>query len=216
MARGPDPDPEPRCTPATPELVAEFGALDLWHMTVRVDRRVEAEGRARLARLADHFRPGDLMRERGGRAVHVAYPAFERQVGLDPATATTAVERDALSALYTGTLRPKGVVDDALLAVLAAGGVPVWALDAARVRPPFALRPARPGERLGRREPLAPGALVLADADRPLAPLLGDPVADVDGRRARTVVLMAYAVPDLPSMEASEAVWTAKGFLSRE
>ena len=67
-------------------------------------------------------------------------------------------------------------------------GVPVWALDDARLDGPLGLRGARAGERLGEGEyaaDLRPGACVVADAAGPVAVLFGD-VAPEPPPRSRT------------------------------
>ena len=52
----------------------------------------------------------------------------------------------------TAASRSRGPLDDALLVALVETGVPVWALDAARLDGPLGLRGARAGERLGEGE----------------------------------------------------------------
>jgi DNA/RNA-binding domain of Phe-tRNA-synthetase-like protein len=209
-------DPDPRPGAVAPDLVREFGPLELWHTRVRVAADALDEGRERLGRLSGEFRPVQMVRENAGRPVLEAYRAFERGIGLDPATPRTRVEYAARESLAAGRLASVGAVPDALLSVLVMTGVPVWALDAKRIEGDPGLRLSAPGERLGearRGAPLPPGSLVVADARAPLAPLLHDPPERLSGARARDVVLYAVGVEGVPLVTVTEAVWTAARFL---
>lgn len=209
-------EPDPRPGDVAPDLVREFGPLELWHTRVRVAADALDEGRERLGRLSGEFRPVQMVRENAGRPVLEAYRAFERGIGLDPSTPRTRTEHAARESLPAGRLASAGAVPDALLSVLVMTGVPVWALDAKRIEGDPCLRLAGPGERLGgarRGRALPSGSLVVADARAPLALLLHDPPDRLSGDRARAVVLYAVGVDGVPPVTVTEAVWTAARFL---
>jgi len=174
--------------------------------------RSPADLRARLRALADRYsgpRAVTMRRE----AVPAAYRAFSRHVGLDPDVDRPPVEAVVVERLMHGGFRSRGRVEDALLVGALETGVPLWALDAGRVSGPLGIRAARPGERLGEGE-LAPdlpaGRLVVADARRPVAVLLGA-VAEGDGPAARTrrVCVFAVRVAGVPAIHVEEALWAA-------
>lgn len=199
-----------------PTLLAELGAVELWTTTATVSRGAHDAGRERLGRLSGSLHAAARIRERAGRLAHPAYPAFERQLGLDPVVPPTALERAAREVVVTGQLLPLEPVHDVRLAILAEAGVPLGALDARRVRGPWSLRPAAGADRWGGRGAAVPGGqVVVAGADGPVAPVVGDPPrALAAGRRTRTVVLYAVGVPGMPEWEVSEAVWRAARYLS--
>jgi DNA/RNA-binding domain of Phe-tRNA-synthetase-like protein len=199
-----------------PTLLAELGGIELWTTTVALGRGAEGAGRERLGRLSGSLRAAERIRERAGRLAHPAYPAFERQLGLDPAVPPTALEREAREVVVTGRLLPVDPYHDVRLAILAEVGVPLGALDARRTRGPWRVRPATGAERWGGHGVAVPdGEVVLADADGPVAPVVGDPPCGLRaGGRARAVVLYAIGVPGMPDWEVSEAVWRAARYLS--
>jgi DNA/RNA-binding domain of Phe-tRNA-synthetase-like protein len=175
-------------------------------------RRSPAWLRARLRRLADRYsgaRAVTMRRE----PVPAAYRAFSRHVGLDPDVDRPPVEAVVVERLMHGGFRSRGRVEDALLVGALETGVPLWALDADRVDGGLGVRRARPGERLGEGE-LAPdlpaGRLVVADARRPVAVLLGD-VADGDGPGPGTRRLRVFAVrvAGVPALHVEEALWAS-------
>jgi DNA/RNA-binding domain of Phe-tRNA-synthetase-like protein len=168
--------------------------------------------RARLRGLADRYagpRAVTMRRE----PVPAAYRAFSRHVGLDPDVDRPPVEAVVVERLMHGGFRSRGRVEDALLVGALDTGVPLWALDADRVSGPLGIRAARTGERLGEGElapDLAAGRLVVADARRPVAVVLGA-VADGDGPGARTRRLCVFAVrvAGVPAIHVEEALWAA-------
>jgi DNA/RNA-binding domain of Phe-tRNA-synthetase-like protein len=175
-------------------------------------RRSPADVRARLRGLTDRYsgpRAVTMRRE----AVPAAYRAFSRHVGLDPDVDRPPVEAAVVERLMHGGFRSRGRVEDALLVGALETGVPLWALDADRVSGPLGVRPARSGERLGEGE-LAPdlpaGRLVVADARRPVAVLLGA-VADGDGTspRCRHLCVFAVRVAGVPAIHVEEALWAS-------
>jgi hypothetical protein len=174
--------------------------------------RSPADLRARLGALADRYsgpRAVTMRRE----PLPAAYRAFSRHVGLDPDVDRPPVEAVVVERLLHGGFRSRGRVEDALLVGALETGVPLWALDADRVSGPLAIRAARSGERLGEGA-LAPdlpaGRLVVADARRPLAVLLGA-VADGDGPSPRTRRLCVFAVrvAGVPAIHVEEALWAS-------
>jgi DNA/RNA-binding domain of Phe-tRNA-synthetase-like protein len=131
---------------------------------------------------------------------------------VDPDEERTPVEAAALARLKHGGFRSQGIVADALLLAVVETGVPVWALDDARVDGPLGIRPATPGERLGRGEPasdVAPGRLVVADDSGPLAQLFGDVAPQhVVGPDTTAMRLFSVQAPGVPGIHVEEALWT--------
>jgi DNA/RNA-binding domain of Phe-tRNA-synthetase-like protein len=130
----------------------------------------------------------------------------------------TPIEAAALGRLVQGGFSSRGVLEDALLVALVETGVPVWAVDDARLDGPLGVRGARAGERLGEGEyadDLAPGRLVVADARGPVAVLFGElapsRVPDRDSQRLR---LFAVAVPGVPAIHVEEALFGCAEALS--
>ena len=197
-------------------LRAELGGIELWTTTVTLARGAGDAGRDRLDRLSGSLHAAERIRERAGRLAHPAYPAFERQLGLDPAAPPTELERQAREVVVTGRLVPVDPWHDVRLAILAEIGVPLGALDARRTRGPWALRPTAGGERWGGRGTSVPdGEVVVADADGPVAPVVGDVPRSLEaGKRTRAAVLYAVGVPGMSGLEVSEAVWRAARYLS--
>jgi DNA/RNA-binding domain of Phe-tRNA-synthetase-like protein len=193
-----------------PELAEEFPELSLVH--ARVDVRPAAsprEVKQRLRMLADRYT--------GGKVVHMrqdpvpwAYRVFSRQVGIDPDHDRTPVEAVALRRLKHGGLHSENLVDDALTIAIAETGVPLIALDAGRVRGELGLRLARADETLSGVRPLSARQLVLADAERPVALVLGE-VGDDAGVTPETerMVLCALGVKGVPRICLEEALWCA-------
>ena len=192
------------------ELAEEFPELGLDY--VRVEGRPgrsPLEVRERLRALSDRIT--------GSKVVHMrqdpvpwAYRVFFRQVGVDPDSDRTPVERIALERLEWGGLRSRNVLDDALTIATIETGVPVIAFDADLVGEQLGLRLSRPGEQLGEARPLSARQIVVADEDRPLSVLFGE-IAEERGvtRRTRRMVLVALRVKGVPAISVEEALWTA-------
>ena len=194
-----------------PELAAEFPELGIRYTPIEAGpRRTPASVRQRLRELSDRFT--------GAKVVHMrqdpvpwAYRVFYRQVGIDPDTDRTPVERIALERLTWGGLRSRNLVDDALTIATVETGVPVVAFDGDRVGSSLGLRLAREGELLGGSgRPLSVRQIVVADEERSLAVLFGD----VAGERGVTpatarMVLAALEVKGVPRISVEEALWTA-------
>ena len=104
-----------------------------------------------------------------------------------------------MARLIEGGHRSQNRLADALLLALLETGVPVSAFDSAAVDGPVGLREALRGERLGDGElapQLAPGMLVIADAERPLAELFGDLAREaLPGRRTERLTLVSVQDP---------------------
>ena len=95
--------------------------------------------RDRLRELSDRFTGSKVIHMRQD-PVPWAYRVFFRQVGVDPDSDRTPVERIAVERLEWGGLRSQNLLDDALVIATVETGVPVIAFDADKVgRPP---RPA--------------------------------------------------------------------------
>ena len=200
------------------ELALEFPELRLVSLVAPAPgRRTPRVLRERLALLADRFHGARALTLRREPVPH-AYRVFFRHVGLDPDAQRTPVEAAALERLVRGGFASRGPLDDALLVAVVETGVPVWALDDARLDGPLGLRGARPGERLGEGEyaaDLVPGRIVVADAGGPVAVLFGD-VAP--GRRpardSARLRLFAVAVAGVPALHVEEALFGCAEALS--
>jgi DNA/RNA-binding domain of Phe-tRNA-synthetase-like protein len=116
----------------------------------------------------------------------------------------------ALRRLKHGGLHSENLVDDALTIAIAETGVPLTALDAARVSGELGLRLARSGEMLAGVRPLSARQLVVADGERPVALVLGEVGHDAgvtpDTER---MVLCALGVKGVPRICLEEALWCA-------
>jgi hypothetical protein len=182
-----------------PVLAAELPGLALLSTTVAAP----AAGGGASRDVADRL---DLLAGRwtGARALGVrrepvplAYRVLARQVGLDPDEQRTPIEQAVLDRLRRGGFRARGAVARALLLALVETGVPVSAFDDEQLTGPLELRATSDG-------------VVVADAARPVAALLGEPAADVRvGPRTRTIRLAALGAPGVPRLVVEEALWTA-------
>jgi DNA/RNA-binding domain of Phe-tRNA-synthetase-like protein len=193
-----------------PELGEDFPELALVHAPLRArPRKSPPEVRERLRALADRYTGAKVIHMRQD-AVPWAYRVFSRQVGIDPDTDRTPVERIAVERLRRGGLASENLVDDALTIAIAETGVPVFALDADRVAGEPGLRLARPDERLAGVRPLSARQLVVADAERPLALVLGEVAHDAGvTRRTERMLLCALSVKGVPAIAVEEALWIA-------
>ena len=198
------------------ELAEEFPELGL--DSVRVEARSGRSPfavRDRLRVLSDRFT--------GSKVVHMrqdpvpwAYRVFFRQVGVDPDSDRTPVERIAVERLEWGGLRSRNLLDDALVIATVETGVPVIAFDADKVGDHLGLRLSRAGERLGGGgRALSERQIVVADEDRPLSILFGE-IAEERGvtPRTRQMVLVALRVKGVPAISVEEALWTAADVLT--
>jgi hypothetical protein len=177
------------------ELAEDFPELGLVHAPLEArPRKSPGDVKERLRKLADRYTGGKVIHMRQD-AVPWAYRVFSRQVGIDPDTDRTPVERIAVERLRHGGLRSENLVDDALTIAIAETGVPVFALDADKVA----------GER-----PLSARQLVVADDARPVALVLGEVAHDAGVTwDTQHMTLCALRVKGVPPIAVEEALWMA-------
>jgi DNA/RNA-binding domain of Phe-tRNA-synthetase-like protein len=198
------------------ELELEFPELNLW--LTRLDARSGASPplvRTRLRELAGRINGNHVIHMRQD-AVPWAYRVFWRQVGIDPDTDRTPVERLAVERLRAGGIPSRNLLDDAVTIATLETGVPVIALDAELVGAAIGLRLTGAGESLGGSgRPLSERAIAVADEDRTLALLSGE-VAEQRGvtRKTNRMVLGAIQVKGVPLISIEEALWTVTDTLS--
>lgn len=203
---------EPELGWIDPQVAEELPKLRLWELRVQArDGPSPPSLRERLRLLSDRFHGAKAIAMRREPVPH-AYRVLFRHLGIDPDEERTPVEAAALARLKHGGFRSHGVVADALLLAVVETGVPVWALDDDRVEGPLGIRPATPGERMGRADlasDVAPGRLVVADAAGPLAQLFGD-VANghAPGTETTAIRLFSVQAPGVPGIHVEEALWT--------
>jgi DNA/RNA-binding domain of Phe-tRNA-synthetase-like protein len=149
--------------------------------------------------------------------VPALHRAFFRQLGLDPDVRRPPLEQALFDRLWSGGFVPAGMPSDALLVALLETGVAVWAADAAALSGPLGVRGATPGEDLlvaGAPRRLAPGELVIADADRPVARLFETPAAPFAvSATTRRAVLFVLQVPGVPALDVQESLNTCRKLL---
>jgi DNA/RNA-binding domain of Phe-tRNA-synthetase-like protein len=207
----------------SPEVARELPGLRLLECAVEVARRGPLHGdsppdvRARLAELAN--------RVRGARAVSLrrepipsAYRVFFRHIGIDPDARRTPLELAMLERMMHGGFPSRGLLADVLLIALLDTGVPVWALDEARVHGPLGIRTSVEGERFpGERAAagaMPAGRLVVADAAAPIALLFGEPsAAFAPHARSSVVRLFALQVQGVPPLYVEESLWSCQSAL---
>jgi DNA/RNA-binding domain of Phe-tRNA-synthetase-like protein len=191
------------------ELADEFPELGIVHASLEArPGRSPLEVKQRLRQLANRYTGGRVIHMRQD-AVPWAYRVFARQVGIDPDTDRTPVEAIALERLRHGGLKSENLVDDALTIAICETGVPVFALDAAKLEGEPGLRLSRPGERLGGVRPLSARQIVAADHLRPVAIVLGEVSHDAGvTRETERMVLCALRVKGVPAIAVEEALWT--------
>jgi DNA/RNA-binding domain of Phe-tRNA-synthetase-like protein len=190
-----------------PGLAEEFPQLGLVYAAVEArPGRSPSELKRRVRALADRYTTGKVVHLRQD-PIPWAYRVFSRQVGLDPDSDRTPVEAIAHDRLSHGTLRSTNLLDDALALAIADTGVPVFAVDGDRVTGDLGLRLTSDAEWLAGR-PLPPHRIVVADAGRPLAVVLGE-VAEDAGVTAETerMLLCALSVEGVPRLSVEEALW---------
>ena len=196
-------DETPSSGRIAPAVAAEFPELALWRLDVdALSGRSPDDVRERLRHLADRFRGAEAVLMRT-RPIPHAYRAFFRHIGLDPDAQRTPVEQRALERLMHGGFRSAGIVEDALTIAIMETGVPVWALDAARLSGDLEVRETAPG-----------GRLVVADDGGTVALLFGEPVPEHAVTKETTrVALFSIQVANVPSIHVGEALWTAAEIL---
>jgi DNA/RNA-binding domain of Phe-tRNA-synthetase-like protein len=208
-------EPDLRTGFVAPELEAEFPELRLaWVHHEATTGRSPLDVRERLEDASNRFTGGKAVNMRQ-QPIPSAYRVFFRHLGIDPDEQRTPIEALAVERLRAGGFKSAGLLDDALLLATLETGVPVQAFDAAAVEGEPGLRLAARGEELGTHAPIAPGRVVIADAQRPLAVLFGDVAPHAaPGRHTSRVVLAAISVKGVPEVSVQEAIWTAVDTLS--
>jgi len=208
---------EPEAGWVDAEVADEFPELRLFELAVdarpgRTPRSVQE----RLRYLSSRFRGPQAVAQRQ-QPVPWAYRVFYRHVGLDPDADRTPAEAAMLDRLMHGGFKSDNLLDDALLVALVETGVPIWALDAAKVDGTLGVRVAEEGEHLGRAEdapPLPAGRLVVADARSPLAVLFGE-LAPGHGvtRDTASMRLFSVQVAGVPAIHVEEALFQCSEIL---
>jgi len=208
----------------SPDVAEELSSLGLLECEIPVARRGPLTGASApdvQQRLRDFS-----SRIRGPRAVAIrrepipaAYRVFFRHIGLDPDVQRTPIEAAVLERMVHGGFLTGGLLQYVLLLALLDTSVPVWALDAERVSGPLGIRVSAAGETLGAggaAEPLAGGALVVADQRSPLSRLFGAVCGSVaPGPRTRRLRLFAVLVAGVPELYAEEALWSVQTSLGQ-
>ena len=161
-----------------PQVAAEFADLRLYGAEAPGASRPFAARRqgAPARQLSDSFRGAQAIQMRQ-QPIPWAYRVFFRHIGLDPDEERTPVEAAALQRLIKGGYRSQGLLEDALTIAVVETGVPVWALDADKLRGPLGIRQATLHEPFGDGpDPflLPAGRLLVADELGPAAVLFGD------------------------------------------
>ena len=208
---------EPEAGWVDAEVADEFPELRLFELGVdarpgRTPRSVQE----RLRYLSSRFRGPQAVAQRQ-QPVPWAYRVFYRHVGLDPDADRTPAEAAMLDRLMHGGFKSDNLLDDALLVALVETGVPIWALDAAKVDGTLGVRVADEGEHLGRGEdapPVPAGRLVVADARSPLAVLFGE-LAPGHGvtRDTASMRLFSVQVAGVPAIHVEEALFQCSEIL---
>jgi DNA/RNA-binding domain of Phe-tRNA-synthetase-like protein len=208
---------EPEAGWVDAEVADEFPELRLFELAVdarpgRTPRSVQE----RLRYLSSRFRGPQAVAQRQ-QPVPWAYRVFYRHVGLDPDADRTPAEAAMLDRLMHGGFKSDNLLDDALLVALVETGVPIWALDAAKVDGTLGVRVADEGEHLGRAEdapPVPASRLVVADARSPLAVLFGE-LAPGHGvtRDTASMRLFSVQVAGVPAIHVEEALFQCSEIL---
>jgi DNA/RNA-binding domain of Phe-tRNA-synthetase-like protein len=199
------------------EVEAEFPELRIWALELQARPGPSPRAvRERLRQLSNRFHGAQAITQRRD-PIPSAYRIFFRHIGLDPDATRPPGEAAVLERLLHGGFRSQNLLDDALLLALLDTGVPIWALDGARVEGPLGIGVSRRGERLGRsaQAPRLPaGRLVVADAAGPVAVLFGD-LAPEHGVSPSTAAMRLFSiqVAGVPSIHVEEALWTCSEIL---
>lgn len=194
------------------ELLEEFPELGIYALPVVAPPKKSPPAlRAQLRTLSSRFNGASAITMRRQPIPH-AYRVFYRHIGLDPDTTRTPIEAAAMDRLMLGGFESRSWLHDAMLLALVETGVPVWALDDARLDGPLGIRPSREGERLGSGDlaaDLPAGRLVVADARRPVGVLFGD-LADDCVPTPDTSILRIFTVQvaGVPMIHVEESLWT--------
>ncbi len=196
------------------ELAAEFPGLHAdWLSCQCSDHSCDPGVGERLALLASRFN-GRQALELRQQQVPAAYRSFFRQVGLDPDQQPTPIEQAVLGRLLSGGNLPQDRISDGLLLALLETSVPVVAFEASAVAPPIIIRGAEHGE-LVKDVELEPGALILADGQRPLCQLFSAPEPPLAAAaKSESLLLVAVVVPGVSEIASDEALTIAATAIS--
>ena len=193
-----------------PEIAEEFPDLELVQLTVDGTRGRSAPGvKERLRYLSRRMNGAEAVAFRT-RPVPHAYRVLFRHLGMDPDEQRPPGEAAVVDRLVRGQFKAQNLVDDALLVAVAETGVPVWALDDAKLDGPLGLRAARRGDTLGKGElvdELPAGRLVVADTQGAVGVLFGAlaPSHQVT-KETTTLRLFAIRAPHVPAVHLEEAL----------
>ena len=196
-----------------PDVRTEFPELRLWSMPVKARPGRTSRGvKERLRHLSSRFGGAQAIQLRTDPIPH-AYRVFYRHVGMDPDAERVPVEQAVVDRLMHGGFKAHNLIDDALVLALIETGVPIWALDAARVEGDLGIRLAGAREDLGEgieAKPLREGRMIVADEVKPIAELFGD-VGSGFGVSPGTAALLLFSVQvaGVPAIHLEEALWTA-------
>jgi DNA/RNA-binding domain of Phe-tRNA-synthetase-like protein len=212
-ASGADPgwEPLPQQGWVAPHITEEFPGLGIaWIEVEAGSRRTPEPVQRRLRDLSDRFYGSHAIHMRE-RPIPWAYRVFFRQIGLDPDRTRTPIEQLALDRLHDGAFASRGMPVDALTIATIETGVALRAYDADRLAGDLCIRASAPGESLPDRPgKLAQGTLTVADEQKPLELLFGEPAradpAEVDARR---LLIAAIQVKGVPQASIDEALWIA-------
>jgi DNA/RNA-binding domain of Phe-tRNA-synthetase-like protein len=201
-----------------PEVEDEFPELALVTVEVpcSVHRRSPPSVRHRLADLSNRMTGAHALQARQ-LPIPALHRAFFRQLGVDPDVVRPPFEEAVFRRLWKGGFVSAGMPYDALTIALVETGVGVWALDAEAVAGSLGVRPSVAGESCGggRQEDALPvGQLVIADDERVLAPLFGEPGPAVRiGAQTRRAILYVLQAPGVSALPVQEALWTCRTLL---
>jgi hypothetical protein len=189
-----------------PVIASDFPGLSLWSLSCLVPARsARRDLRERLAQLDDRAR-GIAVGALRTDSVAGAYRGFARQIGLDPDVERNPLDAAALERLTAGRLVARGSVRSALLIAMLETHVPLWAFDAAAVHGWLHIAADEDS-----------GRLAIADEARTLAPLLGEPAAELAARDERSPVLVyALLVEGVPAATVHEAFWHVRSCLEED
>jgi hypothetical protein len=199
--------PDPRAGVVAPEVAAELPGIALWELTVPadLDRGCDRMVGERLRLLAGRVTGAVATEARHDEIVH-AYRVCFRRVGMDPDVDRTPYEAAMVERLRRGGFARRDVLADALLLALLDTKVAVTAFDERALHGP--LRVTLAGD---------PAALVVADAERAVAPLFGPADADagvLPVAETPTVRLATVTPPGVPAIAAWEALDRVGGLLA--
>lgn len=196
------------------ELAAEFPGLRAdWLSCQCSDHRCDPGVGERLALLASRFN-GRQALELRQQQVPAAYRSFFRQVGIDPDQQPTPIEQAVLGRLLSGGNLPQDRISDGLLLALLETSVPVVAFEASAVAPPISIRAVEQGE-LVAGDAIEPGALILADGQRPLCQLFSAPAPSFAATaKSERLLLVAVVVPGVSEIASDEALTIAAAAIS--